>query len=496
MRFYEAIDAATPEPTILDALRADDERARANLAGIVALVLDGGASHPQLLEVIRAHRLSRAQLDQHLINTLLSLPHALQPSPDDITEARAFATPSPATLALGVLAMNRTTLVSALVTGSALVGAGYFLSRRPRPRALASNIIPIITPVIDLRVAEDVLEAMERIPGDEVTVVLHTLGGCVTSCVLIANALRQFPQSTAVVPYMATSGGTLIALNARHCRWAAAPRCRRSTRSSRASAPSTCRRSRRTPRRRSRTSTRGDHALPADTLMARLPGIDEKRLWDTVDVFMGSTRRTSGRSAATRSPRSGSRSPGGARMDGDGGRIPKAVVAMMATRQSGYTGRDRGRGEAASRRASRSSTARCAPRRSCAAPSWRPPSPRGSCARWPGWARLLARPARGEGVTMQFSMLNLIAGRRHQFGALVLMRGETFLETIEEGGMAVVDRAEGHGHRVAPARGAQVGLHLTPRRGEPVWLTSPGTYCVVAKDHVVGMRMLRAGGEP
>ena len=84
MRFYEAIDAATPEPTILDALRADDERARANLAGIAGLVLDGGASHPQLLEVIRAHRLSRAQLDQHLINTLLSLPHALQPSPDDI----------------------------------------------------------------------------------------------------------------------------------------------------------------------------------------------------------------------------------------------------------------------------------------------------------------------------------------------------------------------------------------------------------------------------
>ena len=84
MRFYEAVDAATPEPTILDALRADDERARANLAGIAALVLDGGASHPQLLEVIRAHRLSRAQLDQHLINALLSLPHALQPSPDDI----------------------------------------------------------------------------------------------------------------------------------------------------------------------------------------------------------------------------------------------------------------------------------------------------------------------------------------------------------------------------------------------------------------------------
>ena len=84
MRFYEAVDAATPEPSILDALRADDERARANLAGIASLVLDGGVSPPQLLEVIRAHRLSRAQLDQHLINTLLSLPHALQPTPDDI----------------------------------------------------------------------------------------------------------------------------------------------------------------------------------------------------------------------------------------------------------------------------------------------------------------------------------------------------------------------------------------------------------------------------
>lgn len=84
MRLYEAIDASTPEPTILDALRADDERARANLAGIMALVLDGGASHSQLLEVIRGHRLARAQLDQHLINALLSLPQGMQPSRDDI----------------------------------------------------------------------------------------------------------------------------------------------------------------------------------------------------------------------------------------------------------------------------------------------------------------------------------------------------------------------------------------------------------------------------
>ena len=96
---------------------------------------------------------------------------------------------------------------------------------------------------------------------------------------------------------------------------------------------------------------------------------------------------------------------------------------------------------------------------------------------------------------MQFSMLNLIAGRRNQFGALVLMRGETFIETIEEGGMAVILVLRGTATVSRQRAGAQVGLHLTPRRGEPVWLTSPGTYCVVAKDHVVGVRMLRTGGE-
>lgn len=97
---------------------------------------------------------------------------------------------------------------------------------------------------------------------------------------------------------------------------------------------------------------------------------------------------------------------------------------------------------------------------------------------------------------MQFSMLNLIAGRRHQLGALVLMRGETFIETIEEGGIAVFLVLRGTATVSRQRAGAQVGLHLTPRLGEPVWLTSPGTYCVVAKDQVVGVRMLRTGGAP
>ncbi|SFF11237.1 hypothetical protein SAMN02745121_07002 [Nannocystis exedens] len=96
---------------------------------------------------------------------------------------------------------------------------------------------------------------------------------------------------------------------------------------------------------------------------------------------------------------------------------------------------------------------------------------------------------------MKFSMLDLFASRRHQFGALVLMRGETFLETIEDGGMAVLVVLRGTAAISRQRAGAQVGLHLTPRRGEPVWLTSPGTYCVVAKDHVVGLRMLRTGDD-
>jgi hypothetical protein len=96
------------------------------------------------------------------------------------------------TLALGVLAMNRTHPRHGARDRLGARRRRLLLSPATAPRALPSSIIPIITPVIDLRVAEDVLEAMERIPGDEVTVVLHTLGGCVTSCVLIANALRQF----------------------------------------------------------------------------------------------------------------------------------------------------------------------------------------------------------------------------------------------------------------------------------------------------------------
>lgn len=113
----------------------------------------------------------------------------------------------------------KTASVLTLATLSAVVlGGGVYLRRRggaPIART-SSSVITVITPVIDLGVAELVLSALDQVAGDDVTLLLHTQGGCVASCVMIAKALRHFQNSTAVVPYMAISGGTLIALSARN----------------------------------------------------------------------------------------------------------------------------------------------------------------------------------------------------------------------------------------------------------------------------------------
>jgi len=108
--------------------------------------------------------------------------------------------------------MSKHVFFTGLAAGAALVGAGYVRRRTLARSQRLTGIIPIVTPYIDIETAEGVLSVMEHLPGERVTVVLHTLGGCVTACVQIANALRQFSDSTAVVPYMAISGGTLIAL--------------------------------------------------------------------------------------------------------------------------------------------------------------------------------------------------------------------------------------------------------------------------------------------
>jgi ATP-dependent protease ClpP protease subunit len=110
--------------------------------------------------------------------------------------------------------MNRAVLFTTVAAGAALVGASVLARRTAAAMLLAPGVIPIVTPFIDINVAERVLATMARLPDQPITLVLHTLGGCVTACVMIANALREFSDATAVIPYMAVSGGTLIALNA------------------------------------------------------------------------------------------------------------------------------------------------------------------------------------------------------------------------------------------------------------------------------------------
>ncbi|MFY0533392.1 hypothetical protein [Nannocystis pusilla] len=65
--------------------------------------------------------------------------------------------------------------LAALAATTALTGVAFYVSRRVTVLEDPS-VIPIITPVIDLRVADYVLARLERIRGDEVTVVLHTPG--------------------------------------------------------------------------------------------------------------------------------------------------------------------------------------------------------------------------------------------------------------------------------------------------------------------------------
>lgn len=97
---------------------------------------------------------------------------------------------------------------------------------------------------------------------------------------------------------------------------------------------------------------------------------------------------------------------------------------------------------------------------------------------------------------MNHAIFSDLAGQRHRLGALVLMRGETYMEVVEPGSLAVLVILRGTASVSRQRAGEQAGIHLTPRRGEPIWLTSPGTYCVVAKDHVLGLRLIKAHGAP
>lgn len=113
--------------------------------------------------------------------------------------------------------MNRLAVIASALGASAVTAMGVvWYTNRSAAAGEPRTIVPIIAPVITMTLAEHVLSCMEHIPPDDVTVVLHTEGGEVTACIMIAEALRKFRRSTAVVPYMAFSGGTVIALNATH----------------------------------------------------------------------------------------------------------------------------------------------------------------------------------------------------------------------------------------------------------------------------------------
>lgn len=92
---------------------------------------------------------------------------------------------------------------------------------------------------------------------------------------------------------------------------------------------------------------------------------------------------------------------------------------------------------------------------------------------------------------MQFSLFNLYRGQRHACEVFAMMRGEVFQETLAAGDVAVLMLLGGTATISRQRQGETVGLHITPGKLRPVFLTTPGTYCVVARDHVIGTRVLR-----
>lgn len=96
---------------------------------------------------------------------------------------------------------------------------------------------------------------------------------------------------------------------------------------------------------------------------------------------------------------------------------------------------------------------------------------------------------------MDRNVINLLMGRRHQVGMLMLARGQLFMETIEPGGMVAIVLTAGTATISRQRSGSQAPLHISPHVLRPVLLNVPGTYCVSAQDHVLGFRFIRLGGQ-
>lgn len=99
----------------------------------------------------------------------------------------------------------------------AVLGLGAFaLTPRRIPvkcRSVPPGVLMLTAPFIDTDVAGAFLYALDQHRDPDTTIVVHTRGGLVVSCAQIAEALLN-SDNTVIVPYMAFSGGTLIALSA------------------------------------------------------------------------------------------------------------------------------------------------------------------------------------------------------------------------------------------------------------------------------------------
>lgn len=89
---------------------------------------------------------------------------------------------------------------------------------------------------------------------------------------------------------------------------------------------------------------------------------------------------------------------------------------------------------------------------------------------------------------MQFDIAQL---RSFRLSALAMARGEHTVEEIEDGHVVAFVLVYGCVQitRERAGQPASFSLHATPRR--PLFLVNPGTYCVVARDNVLGFRGTR-----
>ena len=79
-KFLEALEVKA-EPAMADTLRTDAERTHKNLAAMISLALQSGASEPRLVEEVGKYRVLQALLEQRLIHTLLTLPRSAEAQP-------------------------------------------------------------------------------------------------------------------------------------------------------------------------------------------------------------------------------------------------------------------------------------------------------------------------------------------------------------------------------------------------------------------------------